>query len=272
MKMRFKSYLVIAVMFIAGCDSCKNCYQKNSDKGGQVEMQAKKSKGPAYVRIDLAENQSIVAVQQAVKPLIDQVIAEEYKREFTDDVKNIPSFMIKSRLNMSLYYIKYTDSSTDSFFTDMLSIMQRAGQGCEMLQEVYGSDNIDFFGDDKNELVIKVDDRQQSIYKLHDAIKHAFKTLNNYVKDISGGDLIDFEFAEKHAFVPHVSIGKIVYSHVNDADQEKLSVVKNAIRSRALEVIKSQFEALKTVHIDADSFKLDNSMHKTVGIFPLKKM
>jgi len=271
MKSSLKNYLVIAAMFIAGCDSCKNCHQKDTSKGGQVEAQAKHSKGTAYVRMDLKDNPSIVAAQNAVKPLIDRIIIEEYKQKFGDDVKEIPSFTIKSPLNMSLYYLKFTDSSTDNLFTSMLSIMQGVGQGCEPLQEVYGSDDIDFFGEDKNELVIKVDDRQHSVRKLHEAIKHAFKTLNNYVKDTTSNDLIDFTFAEKYTFVPHVTLGKIVYSNSLGIDQEKWSAVKDAIRSRALQGIRSHFEGLKIVQIEADSFKLDNSMHKTVGSFPLKK-
>lgn len=278
MKVSLKNYLAIAALFIAGCDSCKNCHQKDVSMGGKVEAHAEhdamsEHKKPAMVSIELSHMAPIVAVQKEIKPVIDQIIVEEYKQVFGDQVQHsIPTFKLKTNLGMSLYYLGVTDFSTDHLFSSMLSIMQGAGQGCEMLHDVYGSDSIEFFGADKNELVVKIDDQQQSVHKLHQSIKHAFRTLNSYVRDVSGKDIIDFAVAEKYAFVPHVTLGKIEYVNVATEDQEQMAIVRSAIQSKVLEVIRGHVESLKAVHIEAESFKLYNSMHKEVRSFSLKKM
>ena len=166
----------------------------------KVISQPPEKRSPAFVLIELGEHPGIRQLQEKIKPTIDQIIS-------TDAIK----FELKSRLVLSIFYIGDVEQKNEHLIVEAL---ERDVHG-KKIANVKISNEVAFFGEGKNELVVKVIDSSNTLYELREAVVRSLHSLS--------------EQKEQLPFVPHITLGKLV--------AEK--IVEEKTRQQILEAINS---------------------------------
>ena len=138
---------------------------------------------------------------------------------YADD---IPKFIRNQKCHFTLFYLGHIEEQHESMFVNALERMQASGLGNGPVRDIELSDQTDFFGDTREELVIKILDAHNDITTLHNKIRQACIDANTlYHRDHRDNrnnhnhntnekhDLFSLQYSDRYPFVPHVTLGKI---------------------------------------------------------------
>jgi len=228
--MRNKLYVVIGALLLL-----PSCFFNNKQKG---------NKHTFFIQAIL-NSDVIKKVQEATRPLINAVIEEELG--IVQD-KSFPIFFPKKRQAVTVYYINdLCDNNEDVrglmylFVDPVLDSLEKPLAP----KNVSFSSKIKFFGQPgkgilgRNDLVALIDDPSKELSHFNKKIKEALHHNNKEYKRACNVDLYDIKKSERHAYLPHISIGSLRTNYikylVNDAS--KADKVLERIKQRIIKVI-----------------------------------
>jgi len=190
-------FLVCALFFFVGCDYIQDPIPPEPKLVAQKPPEAS-------VRVDLGEHQTIRTIQEKITPIIDAIIHEELKKIPGALKHDIPKFIRNPKCHFTLFYLGHIEEKSEPVLVNSLKRMQASGVGNGQIRDIEFSDQADFFGDTREELVIKIHDTHNDITKLHNDIRQAFIKANNTHK------LFSLKYSDRYQFIPHVTLGKIL--------------------------------------------------------------
>ena len=170
------------------------------------------------------ESSVLEGMKAAIAPVINRIIRDELNLPQTDA---FDFFMPKPqhRQAVTLYYaddLLYEGNSV--FFSEIDPIINKIK--ALLPQKIGLSDQVRFFGDYGDELVILVDDQHKELTVLNSLVKtRANRAQNNY-QLLHNTNLYDATKSERFSYVPHIGLGRIrstsIKMHVKDEAQKTL--------------------------------------------------
>lgn len=231
---------------------------------------------PSMVLIELGEHKGMRSLGIQIKSAIDEIIKEELEKLIQDKkaLLKYPESGVRSKLVLSLYYIGKVDQKYEAALVHSLDLMQSLGRGLGPLGPLTISNDFDFFGND-DEIVVKVNDPSATLQRLHDDIKDALFSLNDYYrKDPTLKiDLFPLDYGDKYAFIPHITFSRVPcksierFAREQGIDDPKLCQrIKDRIRCDVFPKLSLSSDLKKVV---VTSFALWNHQHVSLKSFPL---
>lgn len=203
-------------------------------------------------------------IQNSMKPAIEKVLDEELNLKKDP---NIPFFFFKKRAAITIYYLNDMFVSAESILISAISDFK----DLQAPKHVAFSSKVDFFGEPKEDrmalidLVVKIEDPLKELSFLNQQVKKLVYTANAEYKKIYGVEMYDLAKSERHAYLPHLSIGHLRANYI------KYLINDNAKAEKIIEKIKN-----KILKIATDTFakltKNDKEIAFTkLSIFDLNK-
>lgn len=219
---------------------------------------------PQYLLIQaLLEVPTLTLIKETLTRIANKIIREELG--LAQD--NTYSFFLpKDRPyeQLTLYYIDKIDERNQTLILSALDDLQKNTP--VHITEATLLPHVEFFGNQLNELVIMIGDRDGQLVALNHNITNLMHNLNNTYKKNHNADLYDIIKSERFPFLPHVSLGKIrliaIGNHIKKASQihKTLARIKERIKKEAVNIIHPMLTANN-----------QNISSKTMGLFDLKK-
>ena len=159
-----------------------------------------------FAYVQLGDHPWLVHVQKSLEPVANQIIEEEILKANSEAV-DIPKFYIKKRNIITLLY--------SHFYSDALheAIIKNVQQGLKLVKtpvlKVYFSNDLDWFGRNASELVVKIDDPKHFLSKVRGQILQGLTNSKDQSFDTSFYDVLGIKDANKFDYTPHESIGRI---------------------------------------------------------------
>jgi len=148
--------------------------------------------------INLDDHPWILQAQQEIKPIIDAIIKDAIL-EVNPNAMQFPEFYLKQRHLITLLYSKQVPVDTVQTVIDVFK--QIAATAYPIISQLSFSDHLEFFGKDKSELVVKIQDPSQCL-----------PTLRNFIIDSLPAQLHEQLTTKQHnkfEFAPHETLGRI---------------------------------------------------------------
>jgi hypothetical protein len=190
--------------------------------------------------IQLLSNTIVLAsIKEAITPVINGIIKEElglaqdYDFEF---------FLPKPQpQRLTLYYVnKIFENGEKSLFSVVEGIQWQS----LIPSHVAIAQEVNFFGDQTDELVIMIDDPDEELSKLNQKLKESLHQMNDGYKQVHHHDAYDISKSERFPFVPHIGLGRIrvhsIKQHIKDTQQidEILGRLKQRIKKETSHLVK----------------------------------
>lgn len=172
-------------------------------------------------------------------------------------------FYIKKRNIITLLYSRpFHDSLHDLIIEQVQKSVQNFQ---EPISKIYFSNNIDWFGRNKSELVIKIHDPSHYLHKLRDCILKGLQG-SKPTTDQSLYDTLAISDANKFDFTPHESIGRIDIQKIEQlSNHEVIETIKHKIAHALKEIIDTmhQFNEIipSQLELYGNEFKTIAMMH-----------
>lgn len=98
------------------------------------------------------------------------------------------------------------------------------------------TEDIDFFGDQKDELVLLIDDATGQLAGAHEAIKHMMHVASNEYQKVHSELLYDIAKSERYPFKPHMGIGRLRIQSIKQRldGKEDVDVIIERIKEKIL--------------------------------------
>lgn len=208
------------------------CFLNNSEK--------EVSKSSVFIQLIL-ESKALHSAVESMKPLINAAIKEELGLDKEFDFE---FFLTKPRYTLTLYYLN------DMYENGQKGLFEALDEQAEDLknfpQKVAFSDNLNFFGPTQDELVVVMDDSEGELKSLHGMIKKLVYEVDETYKASHKHNLFDLTKSERHAFLSHVTLGRIRYNSVKQhvKDSEQVDKVFARIKERTKKIVLSALEKL----------------------------
>ena len=198
----------------------------------QSRMQTKNKTQPlAFINLD--HHPWILRAQQQIKPYINNIIKNEILRTNPNATK-FPEFYLKQRHLITLLYSKQIPST----FEQAVIIFFKTMSNYPKMSDLNFSNHVEFFGKDKNELVVKIQDPKQCLPK-----------LRNFIINSLSAQLYEKLSIEQHnqfEFIPHETLGRIPVDEIEKSSNRE-TVEK--IRQKILKEIQPVLHKLSTSNI-----------------------
>jgi CubicO group peptidase (beta-lactamase class C family) len=197
----------------------------------------------------ISDSASLNAIRETVTSSINNIIKEELGLDKNFDFE----FFIPKQLNrLTLYYVHDMHENGEKDLFSALTFLNTL----EALRAVAITQNIYFFGDKQDELVVIIDDPLQELASLNTEIKTRLHQLDSY----------NIAKSEQHPYLPHIGLGRIrfgsIKEHIKDTDQ--VNEIFDRIRERIIKLTQEVISKTVTGENDKLSFT-------KIGILDLQK-
>lgn len=204
----------------------------------------------------------LTSMIKAMTPVINEIVKEELglAKDFDFDF-----FLPKNRQAVTLYYVNdiYENGETDLF--SALNNMAPNWQNL-VIHNVTFTPKLDFFGEEKDELVILVNDSDKQLSQLNREIKEIVHQVNMQYKQKYHHDLYDIAKSEHYHYTPHINVGRLrshsIKLHIKDDSQ--VDKVFGRIKQRTKKAVGDIVQKLLT----KDNQKLSFTM---IFVFDMQK-
>jgi len=242
--------IIIIAGFIGACQS----KQQNDSIKQTLLVQA------------LPDSLVLKSVIDAMPEVMNTIIKEELGLEKN---YNFDFFLPKKLLRLTLYYINDMNEDGENIVFSTLDAIEKNSQKYTAQQIAFGS-QVDFFGDDKDELVIVINDPDKELSRINHAIKENLHQANKEYRRTQNHDLYDITTSERNPYLPHIGLGRIRYQsirqHIKDASQveDTLNRIRSRIKEASLRMLKER-SALKDQKLPFNKIGILN-LHKQTYI------
>lgn len=206
----------------------------------------------------ISDTPIVNTIKKTVTSIADEIIKEELQ---LDKNYAFTFFLPKEMQRITLYYMyDVYENGKATLFTAFDQIKWREPHNVLVAPEV------NFFGDQQDELVVMINDCSKELLHLNQEIKKIAHEANTEYKRAYNDDLFDKVHSEKFPFLPHMGLGRIrlhsIKQHIKDESQ--MSTIVDRIRQRIISI------TLKIVHeLMADqNIKLS---FNTISVFDFQK-
>jgi 2'-5' RNA ligase len=218
--------VTLAILFLAGC-SLNNSPQTDAVPRTKLLVQ---------IHSHASLISSLIADATL---LINAIIKDELHLEKTYD---FDFFIPKERQRITLYYVS-------DFAQNMQDVLFSALEKSDILSSlsadsVFITVKTEFLGDQQDELVVIVDDRDNELTRLNQKIKSTMYQLNHAYKKSSGYEIYNRAKSEQFPFMPHMGLGRIRVQSIKNQINDKLLVepTLKRIRNRIKEEVSALIE------------------------------
>ncbi len=242
--MNIKLYAIISMLLLLPA-----CFFNNKQRGNKHTffIQATLDSTVSEKTFNVIED-----IQDKIKPIVDKIIHEELgiKQD-----KNFPIFFVKKRQAVTIYYINDLYDNNESlrgllylFIEPTLDSLQKPLAP----KNVTLSSKVDFFGEEKKglfsiiSLVGLINDPNKELLLLNKEMKKAIHHANKEYKRAYHIDLYDIAKSEKHAYLPHISLGHLRTNYIKYLvnDVSKADKIVNRIKQRITKAVSDSISSL----------------------------
>ena len=195
--------LVIASLFflIPGC---------SNDQSQQINLKTSTLLVQAHF-----DSLIISSLINELTPIINGIIKKELK---LTPKYNFDFFIPKKLQRITLYYVN------DSIMKDasnLLSTIENMPLMKKNLKHIAATSEVEFFGDQKDELVMMINDSDKELFELNRSIKTITHQANDkYIKKHYRA-LYNIEKSERFPFLPHMGLGRIRTQSIKNNIKDK---------------------------------------------------
>lgn len=217
-------YLLITLVFLQGCtrDSI-NVETPNTT----LLIQA------------ISNNLDINEMIKTLSSRINKIIKEELQ---LDQNYDFDFFLPKKLQRVTLYYLHDANQKNIKLIISELDNIN----GTMKIFESNISSTVNFFGDQQDELVVIIDDINETLYNLNYKIKKSMHTFNTEHFKQHNKNLFNIAQSERFEYLPHMGLGRIrsqsIKNHIKDSLQTNAFFEK--IKKRILLITKEMVEDL----------------------------
>lgn len=169
-------------------------------------------------------------IQQQLTPLINTIIKEELNLASDFDF----NFLLpKEKQRLTLYTVNdFVAKEQNSIDIEHILTKEKI-----TLTDVTLSPHIQFFGDNKDELVIMVDDSKKELSVLNQKIKTIMHQLNDEYQHKHNTNMYDISHSERFPYTPHLGIGRIRTTSIKQQIKNPIDIEKiyNRITQRIID-------------------------------------
>lgn len=225
----YPSCALALIIIIAGFSAA--CQRKQSDS----------SKKTLLVQA-LPNSLILKSAIDTMPEIINTIIKEELGLE-----KNyaFDFFLPKKLIRLTLYYINDMYQDGESIVFSTLDAIEKNSQKYSA-QQISFESQVDFFGNDKDELVVIINDPDKELSRINSEIKELLRQADKQYKCSHDHDLYDTATSERNPYLPHIGLGRIRYQsikqHIKDASQvdETLNRIRSRIKEASLRILKER--------------------------------
>lgn len=152
-----------------------------------------------------------------------------------------PTFIPKPHLVLSLYYPGKVEQENETLIAQAIQKMYEQKKASWSIVPVPLSNESAFFGRNQNELIVKISDPTALLTTMNTDIKNALHEAHDDYYKQHGKELFSKEYADFFPFVPHITLGKIVWRKF-----EQDSAATTQLRQQILQAITSLVEELSS--------------------------
>jgi hypothetical protein len=229
-----------------------------------------------HIQIPL-QHQGITTIRDTISPLIDAIIKEELAIK---EGINYPRFLVpdiqRSASRLTVYYVNGLQEGAENNIFEALAMMQKEKQGTSVSSKLTISPPIEFFGNQREYIILSIEDAEDSLLRLNSDIKQWLTRANKDYSKIQGHDLFNQEESEKHTYIPHIALGRLQIKHLlnfmDGTDEKKEALIESIrirIRREVFPIIESLFQTV-TTHLKPEFFCVyDSSFKECLRKYPL---
>jgi hypothetical protein len=210
---------------------------------------------------------------------VNKIVAEELKKIKCQVSPKLAdaAFQCKSRLWVPIFRIAEIPADQESLIVELLTLMQHLGVGTTAIGDVKISPQAEFFGKNRDEVVILLDDKGQ-LKRLHSEITQTFISISKLYKQYHQKELFAVQEWAQFSFVPQVSLGRLRIGEIELLIKNQQPTVDSG---RVIERIKKRIQqelfpqlSLDEWHrsVDCKKFELYGYRRSSLRSFPLGGM
>lgn len=197
----------------------------------------------------ISNSKTYQLIQDQTAEIIKNVVKQELKIE-TDEL-----FLPKNSQAVTVYYIRLIiDKSTEDMFLKEFDKKQIFLDFKKPLVATIEND-VAFFGEFNDELVILLNDHTNELANLHEKTKKLVHEINAHYYKTYNTNFYDIKTSEQYPFLPHIGIGR-VRSHTLKsliANQNNIEIVDH-IKNRITKEVQDAIKKILSTHNDILSF------------------
>lgn len=216
-----------------------------------------------FAYVQLGNHPWLENVQKSLEPVVNQIINDEILK-VNSAVIDIPKFYIKKR---NIITLLYSNAFSEALHEMIIKNVQQSVQEIKTpISKIYFSNHIDWFGRNKSELVIKIDDSEYFLSKIRKHILQGLKDFKIQSSDATLYDILGIQDANKFDFIPHESIGRIEVQKIEQlSNHETVEKIKEKIAEALRQVIHEMSESNEIIpaciELYGNDFKVIASIH-----------
>jgi len=184
---------------------------------------------------------TLTNVIDELAPVANDIIKQELGLNADYDFE---FFIPKPLQRLTLYYVNDMCADGQQLLLDKLEKVQQLDT---IVKKASVSSNVEFFGDQKDELVMLIDDPDGELTRMHYEVKRMVYQADGEYKKTHDRDLYDRAHSERFPFLPHISLGRIRTHSITLTIKDESLVhdtferIKEKIKNAAQEIIKKTF-------------------------------
>lgn len=228
------------------------------------QLQSETNKQTYFIQL-ICNCTGVTKLQEMLPSQIEKILCEELSLENNESL-----FLKKDKQRISLYYLNDTEEQGESLIIKALENEQKIN-GFKNPRGITIAENVDFFGEWNDELVLTVNDPQHELGHLNHLIKDLAYSVDSMYRDTYKLPLFDKAKSEHFPFVPHIGLGRLrsnsIKQRVQDPTQAEkiLERIKKRVKDVTLKLISETITSVDDKRITCDTLVLF-SLTKRVSI------
>ena len=208
-----------------------------------------------------AHSTLLESIIKTITPRINTIIKEElgldtqYKFDF---------FLPKKRQVLTVYYLQDCVQESESSLFKKINLVEQTN-AC-LNDDITLRPVVEFFGGSfgiNDELVIMIDDPQETLLALNKKLKIDFHTLNDEYKRTHAHNLYNVAKSEQYGYVPHIGLGRIRSTSILErSNTRKLAAIQKRIKQDIAPIIAKLF-ATHNAHLLFDAMAVFDPQKRT---------
>ncbi|KKP28268.1 MAG: hypothetical protein UR12_C0021G0009 [candidate division TM6 bacterium GW2011_GWF2_30_66] len=189
----------------------------------------------------ISNSKSVESIISESGKIINDIIKKELSLDQNDDFN---FFLPKELQRITIYYLNEFNKSEEPVLFSSLDDISLIAM---LPKHIFATADLQFFGDQQDELVFIVDDRNKELKNINLKIQKELNKLNDQYIKKEKTPLYSVQKSEKFPFLPHMGLGRIRLQSIKDrikyiADETStkniIDRIKKEIKEQISELVK----------------------------------
>lgn len=206
----FSLLLLIVALLGVICIYRQDCFATKNINAQDTEQHTLYIQGSSNIPL-------ITSIKEVLTPVINNIIKDELH---LDTAYNFDFFLPKQWQRLTLYTLNNVNPTEINLIASTIKNIFSKNKNNFLLKNVTLMPQLNFYGDQQDELVLMINDPSKELSLLNYQIKTAMHQMS---KDAHTIDLYNISKSEKFPYAPHIGLGRIrstsIKQHIKDPTQ-----------------------------------------------------